>query len=137
MDLFAGKGTMGFRLLEEGADSLVLVEISPSLVAEMKQVAARFPMVQVVKQDVFQFLRKNEVLKNSFEFILADPPFPLWKERDFADRFFQAAAPFLTSDGRLIIKSPAHLLPPQSIYDLRCLKSSKVGDSQLVYYQRA
>lgn len=135
LDLFAGHGTMGLRLFEEGAQAVTLVEKDATALRRIRsQVDEGRDGIEIRGDDVFHFLRDHS--GPPFEIILADPPFPLWDEVDFADRLYAALRPHLAPSGCLVLKFPAHRLPPQMIYDLRSVKSSQVGDSQLVYYRR-
>lgn len=135
LDLYAGRGTMGMKLLEEGALHAVFVEINRTLTQEIRQTLDRQKLSGTVETaDVFKYL-KGLSPPQRYDIVLADPPFPLWNDQ-FEKELFSIAATAMVPEGKMILKIPAHRLPPEAIYDLRLEKISKVGDSQLVYYRR-
>ena len=135
LDLYAGRGTIGLMLLEEGAEHAVFVENNRSLVKEIRERLSKQNLSgKVEEDDVFRFLERLPP-DQKFDLIIADPPFPLWNDQ-FEKELYGFVAPRMAPEGKMILKIPAHRLPPDAIYDLRLEKSSKVGDSQLVYYRR-
>ena len=136
LDLYAGTGSMGLKLLAEGAATCDFVEtnrkLCQSIQAELKKRAWEG---SVCCQSVEEFLKQSE--PEAYDIVLADPPFPLWEDANFTLQFPQDAARLVNKSGLFVMKVPSGLLPPPSICDLNRKKSSAVGDSQLVYYEAA
>jgi 16S rRNA (guanine966-N2)-methyltransferase len=79
LELFAGTGALSLECLSRGAVSALCVEKSGRHAALLREnfVTAGFPpeTLQVRVQDVFAALGQLEAEKQSFELILADPPY--------------------------------------------------------------
>ncbi len=76
LDLFAGTGNLSIEAYSRGAKSVVSVEKHPlslKIIFENLKLLKIERDVQVVKADVFQFLKKNQF--ENFDVIFIDPPF--------------------------------------------------------------
>lgn len=76
LDLFAGTGNLGIESLSRGAREVVFVESNEKSLRLIQQNLAHLQItenMQVIKQDVFQFLASYR--GDSFDVILIDPPF--------------------------------------------------------------
>jgi len=76
VDLFAGTGALGLEALSRGASEVVFVERARGPLAAIRANIRRLGAeedCQVVKGDVFSFLRREAV--GSFDLALADPPY--------------------------------------------------------------
>ncbi len=76
LDLFGGTGCISYELASRGAKDLTIVERDPQMHKFIVQTFENlgFPGAQIIRQDVFQFLMKNEV---RYDFIFAGPPYAL------------------------------------------------------------
>ncbi|MCP5325985.1 MAG: 16S rRNA (guanine(966)-N(2))-methyltransferase RsmD [Oceanospirillaceae bacterium] len=74
LDLFSGSGAMGFEALSRGAASVVMVDLNPKVVRQLKEnvqlLATR--NAQVVQADCLQYLSQAN---GPFDVIFLDPPF--------------------------------------------------------------
>lgn len=88
LDLFGGTGNISYELASRGARSLTVVEKDPRMHAFIsKNVEAfRFENMQVVKMDVFAFMRQ---CKEQFDFIFAGPPYALGNIDDLPTEVFK------------------------------------------------
>ena len=78
LDLFAGTGAISFELVSRGAKEVICIEKNFNHYRFIHKVKAELdaPELRPIKGDVFKFI-KNGKLKNSFDFIFADPPYDL------------------------------------------------------------
>lgn len=76
LDLFSGTGNMAFEFASRGAIQVMAIEQNPRAVQFIREAAKKmdFDMLQVVKADVFTFLRKAP---QQFDIIFADPPYDM------------------------------------------------------------
>ena len=115
LDLYSGSGAVGLETLSQGGESAYFIEKSHEafrcLQQNAKNVIAK-SNGQLNKQDIV--VKKSEVMREvqrlqetemSFDFIWADPPYPIavseWKE------FAPVVANLLTQDGVLMLESAA------------------------------
>lgn len=79
LELFAGTGALSLECLSRGAVAAVCVELSPRHAAVLREnfQTAGFGegLLQVRTQDVFTAIRNLEEEKQTFDLILADPPY--------------------------------------------------------------
>jgi 16S rRNA (guanine(966)-N(2))-methyltransferase RsmD len=76
LDLFGGTGAITYELQSRGAGKSVIVEKDPQMFTFIKKnlEALGFSDVQVLKMDVFDFLRS---CREQYDFIFAGPPYAL------------------------------------------------------------
>lgn len=100
LDLFAGTGALGLEAASRGAVSVTFVESERKAVESIKKNGLLFQGVKldVIRQDVFRFLKKNGSL---FDLILADPPYG----KVNLDGLAELALQWLSPEGRLMIES--------------------------------
>ena len=76
LDLFSGSGSLGFEAISRGARGVVFVEKAQSSINIIKlnlnKLSVSSDKVKIVKADVLDYVRRGE---NSYQLILADPPF--------------------------------------------------------------
>lgn len=78
LDLFAGTGSLGIEALSRGAKRVVFVEAHASrirLIRRNLEIVGFSSMARVVKEDVFAFLGTQGEREESYDLIIADPPF--------------------------------------------------------------
>ena len=75
LDLFAGTGHISYEFASRGADSVTCVDQNFKCCGFIRTISDELNLnIQVVKQDVFSFLRSTP---NKFNLIFADPPYDL------------------------------------------------------------
>ena len=91
LDLFAGTGALGLECLSRGASSVTSVDGSPMHTRSIRDnfVQFGFSSSQVVCADVFKFIPKNQ---DSFDLILADPPYDMKEIRELPNLILNSAA---------------------------------------------
>lgn len=78
LDLFSGTGSFGLEAISRGASDCIFVESNSSAIRLLKKnvdACGFFELVKIIDGDVFSVLKRLELQKKSFDFILADPPF--------------------------------------------------------------
>jgi len=86
LDLFAGSGALGFEALSRGAEKVILVERSPTVVRALEGNAARLgamgtDRLRIVRADALEFLRRERDAAAAgqssarFDVVFLDPPF--------------------------------------------------------------
>lgn len=106
LDLFAGTGNISYEFASRGVQSSLAVDGDNGCVNFIKKTAKEFDFpIQVIKSDVFSFLRKA---KGNYDLIFADPPY------DFTQAQFEEivqlvfAQELLDQEGMLIVEHSKH-----------------------------
>jgi 16S rRNA G966 N2-methylase RsmD len=132
LDLYAGQGRFGIAALEEGASEVVFVEKNGrSAQAIAKVLERQRDRVKVITADVFAYFAREP---EKFSLVFADPPFPDWDEKGFAEKLFGGASTRLEPEGIFLVKCPSRMVlspPPQA---LNHWKSVAFGESTLAYF---
>lgn len=126
LDAFAGSGALGFEAYSRGAKQVVLVETSPKIYSNLKQIASSFrshglTVVNANSEDYFQ--KTSEV----FDIIFLDPPFASNYLSHCLD--FLAHSNLLRQGGLVYLESAEMPHPDPTVWQER--KSKKAGN---VYY---
>ncbi|PJE08607.1 16S rRNA (guanine(966)-N(2))-methyltransferase RsmD [Legionella sp.] len=126
LDAFAGSGALGFEAYSRGAKQVVLVEASPKIYNNLKQIASSFrshglTVVNANSEDYFQ--KTSEV----FDIIFLDPPFASNYLSHCLD--FIAHSNLLRQGGLVYLESAEMPHPDPTVWQER--KSKKAGN---VYY---
>lgn len=101
LDLFAGSGALGLESVSRGADSAVLVERDPGVVATLRALAGKLEgadAVEVVQADALQWLRS--AAPGRFDIAFLDPPFA----SDALEPALAGVLPLLAPGGWLYIE---------------------------------
>lgn len=80
LDLFGGTGSISFELLSRGATQVTCVELGRQQQQFISEVAAKLKCenrLQLVRGDVFRYLKSQAQMSGTFDFIFADPPYAL------------------------------------------------------------
>lgn len=122
LDLFAGIGSISLELASRECPDVTAIEMNPLHAAFIQSTAQDLDMglqVQVIRQDVFDFLKKRKN-PTSFDLIFADPPFELKEEKyiELIDLILEKD--WLTDNGTFVLEhsSRQKLLHP-SIFENR------------------
>ncbi|RJQ31070.1 MAG: 16S rRNA (guanine(966)-N(2))-methyltransferase RsmD [Actinobacteria bacterium] len=103
LDLFAGAGAIGIEALSRGSDKAVFVEkdkVACRYIEENLKKTSFTGKAEIVKTDVFSFLKSNQELK--YNLIFADPPYRI--EKNLLDKLVILALALLKNDGLLVIE---------------------------------
>lgn len=110
LDLFAGIGSISWEFASRGAQKIVSVDQDAGCVKFLSETAQKLNVenrVSIVKNDVFQFLRRN--IYGSFDLIFVDPPY--WFEQNEYDQIidFVKENNWLAEGGELVIEHSADI----------------------------
>lgn len=134
LDLFAGTGNLGIEAHSRGASEVIAVESHPKSIEIIKKnlEALQLSGIQVVRKDVFQFLKGP--LAPPFDIIFVDPPFT----EVLADKVMQALADgrWVKLSGWIAIES-AKKEPIADVYGSLSLQDRRnYGDKVLSLFQK-
>lgn len=103
LDAFAGTGALGFEAASRGAESVVLLEREPTLVASLAATKLRLDAdnVRVERSDAVQWMAR--AAPASFDLILLDPPF----DSGLLEPALAAACRIVAAGGFVYVESPA------------------------------
>ena len=142
LDLFAGQGRFGLSALHEGATFVVFVEKERSTFQNLKKEIVKESRAVAFCEDVFSFLERDPRkvfagdLKDGFDLVIADPPFPLWENerlaKTLADGMVAQAAP----DAILLVKHPSRMVLSAQLFPGYVLwKEKSFGESNLFFFR--
>lgn len=134
LDLFAGTGSLGIDAVSRGADCVVFVERSPrslKILRENTETCGFRKQVCIVSKDVFSFLRKAGRRGETFDFVLADPPF----KEELRERIVRAVDEnrLLVPEGLLIVEHEFHD-PDSDAHGLKLLRQRRFGHCVVSIY---
>lgn len=74
LDLFTGSGALGFEALSRGAETVVMCDSNPKIIATLKENAEllKTPKGTYLQTDALSFLNRNT---QKFDLVFLDPPF--------------------------------------------------------------
>ncbi len=124
LDLFAGSGALGFEAASRGAQRVVMVERSPSVMKGLQKSAAllRMPEVELVRADALEYLSES---RDKFDLVFLDPPFGQNSLPAVLERLPRVLAP-----GARVYAESAR--PLAELLDFLRLKQDRAGQ---VHYQ--
>lgn len=107
LDLFGGTGNHCYEFISRGCKNVCYVDKFGPAVQFVRKIAKELGVekyIQLVKMDVFVFLRKTN---QSYDYIFAGPPYPLPNLDEIPDTLFEAE--ILNSGGLFVLEhNPSH-----------------------------
>lgn len=139
LDLFAGTGGLGIEALSRGAASALFVEKNVDAIAAIERNLARTKLQgQIVRQDVFAFLRSTQT-RDPFQIIFADPPYEKTKSGgEFTTLLLkdQQLAEMMAPSGIFVLeKRPAEQTPGTPLW--KVVRAKAYGATEVLFLQRA
>jgi 16S rRNA (guanine966-N2)-methyltransferase len=133
LDLFAGLGRFGIATLKEEAGLVTFVEVNSKAAESLRRAIHRDrDRARVERSEVFAFLKKAKEDRELFDIVFADPPFPLWNE-SFAQMLSSSVLDVVNSESIFLVKHPARMLPSLATYGFAEWKTTRFGESKLIY----
>ena len=134
VDLYAGKGGVGFEALKRGAKEVIFVERDPVLCIFIKNSLQKnklFERARIYNFDTVKFLQETSI---QYDVIFADPPY----ESGELDRIFKILDKknILKDDGVLILQHHKKESLKENLKDLKIYKCYRYGDTLLTVYRR-
>jgi 16S rRNA (guanine966-N2)-methyltransferase len=133
LDLFAGSGAMGLEALSRGARSCSFVESDRAACAVIRTNLERLHLAGalVLCKDAFQALREDRAAGQTYDLVLADPPYEAWN--DLEPRLGEAVLPVLAPDGLLVVETAAKVEP---VVPLDLVTSRRYGSARISLFTR-
>lgn len=138
LDLYAGSGSLGIEALSRGAKKVIFVEKDYSAVKFLKQNLINTKFKEDAKILVMHVSKSVNILANKdlkFDIIFCDPPYNIKeiKIKNILENIIKKN--ILDIDGILIYHHPKRIYFPYISEKLKLVKSIKVGESKVSFYQ--
>ncbi|MFA7076633.1 MAG: 16S rRNA (guanine(966)-N(2))-methyltransferase RsmD [Candidatus Izemoplasmatales bacterium] len=135
VDLFSGSGALGIEAYSRGIDYCELVDSNFQAIKTIKENIENLKLdkddVKVFKMDVFKFL---ESTNNTFDLIIADPPYNLNRYNDILDLI--STRQLLNNGGIIVLESDNSTEFPEKYGSLQKYKEKILGYSKFTLYKR-
>jgi 16S rRNA (guanine966-N2)-methyltransferase len=137
VDLYAGTGTVGLEALSRGARKTIFVDPDSFRVKTIKKNVDEFGFqerVFVYNGKASEFLVRSYAEKESFDIFFLDPPY----YSDEIDKVLPLIGEkgLLSEGGTVIIESFFKKKMPETVGNLKIIKSYRYGDTMLTFYRK-
>lgn len=110
LDLFSGIGSISLEFASRGSQRILSVDQDAGCVKFLSETVSAMNLqevVSIVRNDVFQFLKRNT--QGSFDVIFADPPFNF--EQDEYEKIIEYVKEndWLKPEGELVLEHSSHI----------------------------
>jgi len=126
LDLFAGTGRVGLRLLEMGAESVVFVEGNRRVAQTLRAVLRKLECK--INGCIPKVLEK---VRGEFDIVVCDPPYD-WER---PQTLLPASLHLLKPAGLLVVEHH-HKTPYEESEGLELLRREKFGETRLSFFER-
>ncbi len=135
LDLFAGSGGVGLEALSRGAQTVVLVERSASVLEALEENRTQVGPGARVVRGVLPGALGPKLLpaKGLFDLAFADPPYAFEGWNDLLSRL----APLLASEASTAIEHSVRRDVPETVGELEVTDRREYGESVLTFYSRS
>lgn len=127
LDLFSGIGSISLEFASRGSKRIVSVDQDAGCVKFLSETTGNMNLgevVSVVRNDVFQFLKRNT--QGSFDLIFADPPFVFEQEEYDKIIEFVKDNEWLKPEGELVLEHSSNIKFDQHLHLLQTRKYGNV-----------
>ena len=132
LDLFSGSGSLGFESVSRGAKGVIFVEKASSSIEIIKhnlnELSIHSDKVKIIRADVLDYVRRGE---NSYQLILADPPFKYSHMQDLVIDICKYG--ILDEEGLLILHHEIDNPIDLNADKYQVMKQKKVGRSLISF----
>ncbi len=131
LDLFAGSGALGFEAASRNAESVVLVDRSPQVIAALEANArmlgneAGDGRLRIIRSDAVEFASARRSPAARFDVLFLDPPYG----KGWIERMLPLLPGLVADDGAIYVEAE-HAV--EACGEWRSVRSGKAGQ---VYYQ--
>lgn len=130
LDLFAGTGRVGLRLLDQGAETVVFVEGERGVAQDLRRTLKQSEHQQAARLVVGKIPKILAKVKGRFSLILADPPYD-WGE---PHSLLPALSP-LAEPGALVVVEHHHKTPYAETAEWSLERQQKFGETRLSFFR--
>jgi len=138
LDLFAGSGAVGLEALSRGAVHATLVEADRRHAAVIQKNIDALKCADrttLVTADAYAWIAGGGAGKD-YDFVFADPPYALARERGYADVLDTLAAKGIVAPGGLFVAEMAAHQDPDERPGWDLLRDRTYGQTRLAVYRR-
>jgi 16S rRNA (guanine966-N2)-methyltransferase len=124
LDLFAGSGALGFEAASRGADSVLMLELAPKVMAHLRsaQTQLKFDNVRLQQGDGLKFLQTSSA---QFDILFLDPPY----HQGWLERLAPHIARILAPGARIYVEAE------HAVGELAGFMQTRSGHAGQVHYQ--
>ena len=137
VDLYAGTGTVGLEALSRGADKAFFVEPNRLRAKTIKENAVKFGISEkaiVIETKAHEFLKRASVENRKFDIFFLDPPY--FSEEIINTLPAIGEKKLLTDDGIVIVEHLVKKKLPETVSELKIIRSYRYGDTMLTIYMK-
>lgn len=137
VDLYAGTGTVGLEALSRGADRAFFVEPKRLRTNTIKENAVKFGFREkavVTETNALKFLKSASKENKKFDIFFLDPSY--FSEEIINSLRVIGEKKLLTDNGMVIAEHFFKKKLPETVNDLRKIRSYKYGDTMLTIYMK-
>jgi 16S rRNA (guanine(966)-N(2))-methyltransferase RsmD len=137
LDLFAGTGNLGLEALSRGAQHALFVDHSRAAIALITENCNRLNLYdhcQIIQADVFKILTRLEKQGQTYDLILADPPYQQFLTTRLLQLFDRSS--LLVVNGLLVIEQSARDSSTCVLQHIELQKSKIVGETRFTFFSR-
>lgn len=131
LDLFAGTGKVGLRLLEDGAESVVFVEGHRKTGQELKYKLREHDLQDQLSVVIGPIPKVLAKVQGQFHLALCDPPYD-WSE---PETLLPAVAPLVLEGGLLVVEHH-HKTAYEAVDGWESQRMEKFGETRLSFFVR-
>src|SRR5690606_37496843 len=127
LDLFSGIGSISLEFASRGSQRILSVDQDAGCVKFLSETVSAMNLqevVSIVRNDVFQFLKRNT--QGSFDVIFADPPFHF--EQEEYDKIIEYVKEnnWLKAEGELVLEHSSHINFENNVHLIQTRKYGNV-----------
>lgn len=135
LDLFAGTGALAIEALSRGALQAILLDNDVQAIRTIQQnlaLTGMLPKAQLIRQDVWQFIKGQQPFPPVFDIIFLDPPY----EKGFEVRAMELITQpcWLSEAGVIVVETSKKTVMPLRAGIFRLCRQEKYGDTCLNFY---
>ncbi len=131
IDLFCGTGALGIEALSHNAEHVTFVDNNSRSIQlsriNLESIKAPEDTWKCIKNNAIRFFKRN---KNTYDIILADPPYDLALDKDF----FNDCRDHLTDRGLVILEYSSRGIVESG--EWKPSKIKKMGDTTIYFFQK-
>ncbi|HEX3032538.1 MAG TPA: 16S rRNA (guanine(966)-N(2))-methyltransferase RsmD, partial [Bacillota bacterium] len=135
LDLFAGTGALAIEALSRGAAQALLLDNDIQAIKAIEQNISLTGMTtkaQLIRQDVWQFIKRQQAFPPVFDIIFIDPPYEKGFEVKAMELITQPC--WLSEEGVIVAETSKKTVMPLEVGIFRLFRQEKYGDTYLNFY---
>ena len=131
LDMFAGSGRVGLRILEEGAEHVIFVEAHRKVAQDLREIIRESPFKEHCSLVIGPVPKTLFKIKGTYDLLLCDPPYD-WKE----PKTLLPSSRHLCEIGGLLVVEHHHKTPYEATEGWLLQRQEKFGETRLSFFER-